>query len=99
MKVVIDTNWDPSGDLGDFPRNIKRIVWAHRENGQQWIGVELTNKCFVYVSVLEEEEDYLVVPVGNEEGLEFFKPHALRKDDPVEDYDADEGVFDLADEF
>lgn len=101
MKVEIDTQWDPSGDLGDFPKNIKRIVWAHRENGEQWIGVELTNKTFVYVHVYEDEEDYLVVPVGDEEGLDFFKPQVLRSKDrkDSDDFYPDEGVFDLADEF
>ncbi len=98
MKVEIDTNWDPSGDIGTFPQNIERIVWAHRENGEQFIGVELTNRTFVYVHVLEEEQDYLVVPVGDEEGLDFFKPHCLRRQNPIEDFNPDEGLFDLADE-
>jgi hypothetical protein len=100
MKVEINTEWDPSGDLGDFPKNIKRIVWAHRETGEQWIGLELTNTTFVYVHVFEETQEYLVVPVGNEEGLDFFKPLVLRRrDSPPEDFYPDEGVFDLADEF
>ena len=98
MKVDINTEWDPSGDLGDFPRNIDHVVWAHRENGEQWIGVALTNKTYVYIHVIEEEEDYLVVPVGDEEGLDFFKPRALRKTAPVEEFYPDEGLFDLADE-
>lgn len=98
MKVDINTTWDPSGDLGEFPKNIERIVWAHRENGEQYIGVELTNNSFVYIHVIEEEETYLVVPVGDEEGLDFFKPQGLRKSKRLEDFNPDEGLFDLADE-
>jgi hypothetical protein len=98
MKVEINTEWDPSGNLGDFPRNIKRIVWAHRENGEQFIGMELTNTAFVYIRVQEETEEYLVVPLGDEEGLDFFTPQVLRRNQPVEDFCFDEGIFDLADE-
>jgi hypothetical protein len=103
MKVTIDREWDLLGNLGNFPKNVERIVWAWRENDHQFIGVGLTNGSFVYIHVIEKEEDYLVIPVSDEDGLDFFKPIQLRHKERKTsgegaEFTLEDGMFDLADE-
>jgi hypothetical protein len=99
MKVTIDRDWDPYADLGDFPTNVERIVWAWRDETtkEQFIGLVLTNGTYVYIHVVEAEEDYLIVPVIDEDSLDFFKPREMRAREPSF-FEDDDGMFDLADE-
>lgn len=98
MNMTINTEWDPFADLGTFPLNVETILWTWQEEHFLYFAVALTNGSYVYVRV-EDEDDFLVVPVSDEEGLDFFKPLALRPRHVPEDFNPDEGMFDLADEF
>jgi hypothetical protein len=98
MNVTVNTEWDPFADLGNFPLNVETTLWTWQEEHRLHFAVALTNGTYVYVRV-ENDDDFLVIPVSDEEGLDFFKPLLLKgRPRNTEDFNPDEGMFDLADE-
>lgn len=97
MNITINRDWEPCVDIGNFPLNVETTLWTWQEEHFLHFGVSLTNGAYIYVRV-EDDEDFLIVPVSDEEGLDFFKPLALRTRRTPEDFNPDEGLFDLADE-